>query len=107
MEIRVGPERVVGDVAAARFGVEAGAAVAVSFEPPGAVTVHVYGREIGDGDLTCSLGPRRAAVVLDVGFAARIVAEALRRGMALPEAEAQALRAALAVAPEAETLPKG
>ena len=52
---------------------------------PGAVAVHVYGREIGDGDLTCSLGPRRAAVVLDVGFAARIVAEALRRGMALPD----------------------
>ena len=95
MEIIAGAGRVVAETGGADFGEPAGAAVVVSFDLPGTVSVHVYGREIADGDLMCSLGARRA-VTLALGFAARVVAEALRRGMVPPEAEAQALRAALA-----------
>lgn len=78
------------------FGVVSGAEVTVSFEPPAEATLHVYGREIADGDLMCSLGTRRAVVRMDLALAARIVAEGLARGLTLPRDEARALGEALA-----------
>jgi hypothetical protein len=72
-----------------------GAEVLVFFDAPDRVTLHVYGREIADGALTCSLGARRAAVSLDVGLLARVLAEALARGLELPGDSARALREAL------------
>jgi hypothetical protein len=73
-----------------------GADVVVAFDPPGRATLHVYGREIADGALTCSLGARRAAVSLEIGFMARVLAEALAAGLELPGDSARALRDALA-----------
>ena len=61
------------------FGAVGGAEVAVSFDAPSAVEVHVYRRGIADGDLMCSLGAREAAVALDLRLAARMVAEGLAR----------------------------
>ena len=81
--------------AAVDFGEAAGAEIVVDFEQPATVSLHVYGRKIADGALTCALGPRRAVVRMDLALAARTVAEALRAGSRLPEAEANALRAAL------------
>lgn len=99
LEVVAGSERVRADGFAVDFGEAAGAPVVVTFAVPAgtsaSATLHVYPREIADGDLMCSLGPRRAAVTFDIGLAARIVAEALARGLVLPEAEARALTAAL------------
>ncbi|MFO1104991.1 MAG: hypothetical protein U1E34_02735 [Amaricoccus sp.] len=81
--------------AAVDFGSALDAEIVVDFEPPATIGLHVYGREIADGALTCSLGPRRAAVRMDLALAARIVAEALRAGLRLPDAEADGLRTAL------------
>lgn len=83
---------------AADFADPAGAEVLVFYDPPGLAHVHVYRREIADGALTCALGPRAAAVTMDLGFLMRIVAEGLRAGLAPPAAEVEALRAALAAA---------
>lgn len=99
LEIVAGDERVRLDGFAADVGDPAGAEVLVFFDPPARVTLHVYGREIADGALTCSLGARRAAVSLDVAFLARVLAEALARGLELPGDSARALREALADAP--------
>lgn len=77
------------------FGDEGRGEVVVFFDAPSTVNLHVYAREIADGDLTCSLGTRRAAVRMDVSLAARIVTEALREGLRLPDADAEALRSAL------------
>ncbi|MBP7003324.1 hypothetical protein [Amaricoccus sp.] len=80
------------------FGEPAGAEVLVFFDPPDLAHVHVYRREIADGALTCALGPRAAAVTMDLGFAMRIVAEGLQAGLTVERREIEALRAALAAA---------
>lgn len=97
LEIVAGAERVRLDGFEADIGAleGEGTEVLVFFDPPGRATLHVYGREIADGALTCSLGARRAAVSLDVGFLARVLAEALARGLELPRDSARALRDAL------------
>lgn len=80
----------------ADFREPVGAEVLVFYDPPDMAHVHVYRREIADGALTCSLGPRAAAVTMDLGFLMRIVAEGLRAGLTAPQPEIEALRAALA-----------
>lgn len=95
LEITVGRERAVAVAVEPAVGVASGAEVAVSYDAPSTATIHLYAREIADGDLMCSLGARRAAVRMDLSLAARIVAEGLRRGMSLPDAEADALREVL------------
>lgn len=95
LAVEVGTARVMLTDAAVDFGEGAGAEIVVDFEEPATVGLHVYGREIADGALTCALGPRRAVVRMDLALAARIVVEGLRAGSPLPEAEADALRAAL------------
>lgn len=109
LEIVAGDGRVRLDGFAADVGEPAGAEVLVFFDPPDRVTLHVYGREIADGALTCSLGARRAAVGLDAGFLARVLAEALAAGLLLPgdsaKALGDALRAALGDAPAPEEQP--
>lgn len=95
LEIVAGAERVRLDGFEADIGEPGGAEVLVFFDPPGQATLHVYGREIADGALSCSLGARRAGVTLDVGFLARVLAEALARGLELPGDSARALRDAL------------
>lgn len=96
LEIVAGRERHVVPAVAPAFDAVGGSEVTVSFDAPSTITLHVYGREIADGDLTCSLGARRAAVTMDLGLTARIVAEALARGLTLPRDEARALVDALA-----------
>lgn len=95
LDIRLGPEHLHLPAVVPAFGTGSGAEVAVSFDPPSTATLHVYAREIADGALTCSLGARRAAVAMDIRLAARIVAEGLARGLALPQDEATALAEAL------------
>ena len=95
LEIAAGAERVRLDGFEADVGEPGGAAVLAFFDPPGRVTLHVYGREIADGALACSLGARRAAVSLDVGFLALVLAEGLASGLELPGDSARALREAL------------
>ena len=95
LEIVAGAERIELHGFEADIGEPEGAEVVVSFDPPDRVTLHVYGREIADGALTCALGSRRAAVSLDAGFLARVLAEALAGGLELPGDSARALRAAL------------
>jgi hypothetical protein len=95
LEIVAGAERVRLDGFEADIGEPAGAEVLAFFDPPARVTLHVYGREIADGALTCSLGARRAGVSLDAGFLARVLAEALACGLELPRDSARALCAAL------------
>ena len=102
LEIVVGASELSLDGFAADFGEPAGAEVLVFYDPSAAATLHVYEREIADGALTCSLGARRAAVTMDLGFAMRIVAEGLRAGLTAPRPEIEALRAALAAADEGE-----
>ncbi len=96
LEIAVGDAAVRLDGVAPDFGEPEDSELVVDFEPPSLVALHVYGREIADGALTCSLGPRRAVVRMDAGLLAGILAEALRRGLPLPAAEARALKAAVA-----------
>lgn len=97
LEIAAGGERVRLDGFEADIGEPGtGAEVLAFFDAPGRVTLHVYGREIADGALNCSLGARRAAVSLDAGFMARVLAEALASGLELPRDSARALREALA-----------
>lgn len=96
LEVLAGAERVRLDGVAADLDEAAGAEVVVTFAAPGEVGLHVYGREIADGDLTCSLGARRAAVTMDVRLLAGILTAALERGLELPRDEARALAAALA-----------
>lgn len=95
LAVEIGAASILLADAAVDFGTGAEAEIVVDFEPPATIGLHVYGREIADGALTCSLGPRRAAVRIDLALAARIVAEALRTGLQLPETDADALRAAL------------
>ena len=83
--IIAGSGRVEVPAVAPAFGSGSGAEVAVSFDPPSTATLHVYAREIADGDLMCSLGARRAAVRMDLALAARIVAEGLAQGLTLPQ----------------------
>lgn len=98
LEISVGgeTERLAGF--AADFGEPAGAEVLVFYGAPETAHLHVYGREIADGALSCSLGARRAAVTMDLGLAMRIVTEGLRAGLSAPRAEGEALRGTLAAA---------
>jgi hypothetical protein len=96
LEIAAGDERVRLDGFAADLGEPAGAEVLVYFDPPDRATLHVYDREIADGDLSCTLGARRAAVKMDVALLAGILTAALDAGLALPRDEARALAAALA-----------
>jgi hypothetical protein len=96
LEIVAGRERHAVPAVAPVFGVADGAEVVVSFDVPSTATLHVYAREIADGDLTCSLGGRRAAMTMDLALAARIVAEGLARGLTLPRDEARVLAEALA-----------
>jgi hypothetical protein len=98
LEIAAGDERVRLDGFTADMGEPAGAEVLVYFDPPDRATLHVYGREIADGDLSCTLGARRAAVKMDVALLAAILTAALDTGLALPPEEARALAAALAAA---------
>lgn len=95
LAIALGREQVPLPAVDPVFGAEGGAEVAVSFDPPSTATLHVYAREIADGDLVCSLGARRAAVRMDLALAARIVTEGLARGLTLPRGEAAALGEAL------------
>lgn len=95
LAVEVGAERVVVSDASVDFGAATGAGIVVDFEAPATIGLHVYGREIADGALSCSLGPRRAMVRMDVALAARMVAEAVRAGLRLPKAEADALRTVL------------
>ena len=76
--------------------VELGSGITVLFDQMSAEDQAANAREIADGDLTCSLGARRAAVRMDLALAARIVAEGLARGLTLPQDEATALADALA-----------
>ena len=80
---------------AVSFNEPGGTEVLVWFEPPADVRLDVYGRDIADGELSCTLGPRQAAVRMDVSLAMRIVTEALRSGLVPPTTEIEALRAAL------------
>lgn len=96
LDIAAGGERVRLDGFEADIGEPGtGAEVLAFFDAPDRVTLHVYGREIADGALTCALTGRRAAVSLDAGFLARVLAEALAGGLELPGDSARALRAAL------------
>ena len=100
LEITAGAERVAlagaeAEILGPASEAVGGAEVVVAFDPPDRVTLHVYGREIADGALTCALGGRRAAVSLDAGFLARVLAEALAGGLELPGDSARALRVAL------------
>lgn len=95
LEIIAGQESLRLDAVEPAFGDEARGEVVVFFDAPSTVNLHVYAREIADGDVMCSLGARRAAVRMDLALAARIVSEALREGLRLPEADAEALRSAL------------
>lgn len=95
LEIAAGGERVRLDGFEADLGVPDGAEVLAFFDPPDRVSLHVYGREIADGALTCSLAGRRAAVSVGAGFLARVLAEALAGGLELPGDSARALRDAL------------
>ena len=95
LEIVAGGERVRLENHDADLGEPGGSEVLVYFDPPDRATLHVYGREIADGALTCSLGARRAAVSFDIGFVARILAEALERGLDMPADVRRALQAAL------------
>ena len=100
LEIAAGEERVRLDGFEADIlgaGDEpAGAEVLVYFDRPAQATLHVYAREIADGALTCALGARRAMVRMEIGFMARVLAEALSGGVELPGDSARALRSALA-----------
>ena len=96
LEIIAGLERCALPAVAPVFGATGGSEVVVSFDPPSTATLHVYAREIADGDLTCSLGARRAAVTMDLALAARIVAEGLARGLTLPREASAALAEVLA-----------
>lgn len=98
LEISVGRESVRLDDAPADFGEPVGAEALVFFDPPDLAHVHVYRREIADGALTCALGPRAAAVTMDLGLLMRIVTEGLRAGLTAERGEIEALRAALAAA---------
>lgn len=95
LEIVVGGARLRLEGFEADLGDAAGSEVLVFFDPPDRATLHVYGREIADGNLTCSFGARRAAVSVGVGFLARVLAEALAGGLELPGDSARALREAL------------
>ncbi len=101
-ELSVGDATFRLDGFTADFGEPAGAAALVFYDPPATAHVHVYRREIADGDLTCSLGPRAAAVTMDLGFAMRIVTEGLRAGLTPAGGEMETLRAALAAVVEGE-----
>jgi hypothetical protein len=95
LEIVAGRERHRVPAVMPTFGDAGGSEVVVAYEAPSTVSLHVYGREIADGDLMCSLGARKAAVRMDLRLAARIVAEGLARGLTLPRDEARALAEAL------------
>lgn len=95
LEITAGPTAVSVAAADPLFGADGGAEVTVSYDAPSTTTLHIYAREIADGDLTCTLGARKAAVRMDLALAARIVTEGLRHGLRLPDAEVDALRRAL------------
>ncbi|MFQ8430899.1 hypothetical protein [Amaricoccus sp. W119] len=94
-EIEMGGESFVSPDLDADFHEPAGAAALVWFDAPARASLAVYEREIADGALTCALGRRRAMVRMEPRLAARIVTEALRAGLTLPEAESEALRDAL------------
>jgi hypothetical protein len=96
LEIVAGREAVRRVAVEPAFGVEGGAEVVVAFDPPSSAGVHVYAREIADGDLVCTLGAQCAAVRMDLSLAARIVTEGLARGLVLPREESAALGKALA-----------
>lgn len=95
LEVFLGQHRMRLTSVVPAFGKDCGAEVAVDFEAPSSVTLHVYAREIADGALTCGFGARRAAVRMDLALAARILSEGLARGLKLPQEEARALQAAI------------
>jgi hypothetical protein len=95
LDIAAGADRVRVEGFDIAFGEPDGAEVIVVFEPPGRATLHVYGREIADGALTCSLGPRRAAVSVGLDLLARVLAEGLAAGLELPGDSRRALCRAL------------
>ena len=80
---------------AVSFNEPGGTEVLVWFEPPAEIRLDVYARDIADGDLSGTLGPRQAAVRMDLALAMRIVTEALRGGLVPPATEIEALRAVL------------
>ena len=80
---------------AVSFNEPGGTEVLVWFEPPSEARLDVFARDIADGDLSCTLGARRAAVRMDLGLAMRIVTEGLRGGLVAPAVEIEALRAVL------------
>ncbi len=91
----MGTERVRLDGFEADIGEPEGADVLVFYDAPDRATLHVYGREIGEGTLTCSLGVRRAAVSVELGLLARVLAEGLAAGLELPGDSRRALCRAL------------
>ena len=98
LAIAASGEEVRVENVAVSFNEPGGTEVLVWFDAPSEVRLDVFARDIADGDLACTLGPRRAAVRMDLRLAMRIVTEGLRAGLMAPAAETGALRAVLAAA---------
>ena len=94
--IATGGEEVRVENVAVSFNEPGGTEVLVWFEAPSELRLDVYARDIADGELACTLGPRRAAVRMDLRLAMRIVMEGLQAGLIAPAAETGAMRAVLA-----------